>query len=68
MSSLRFTSLAVAMLTLAASFRLTRRLFGSVAAPVSLALVGVTFWPLFFARVAVRGMTLPLTTCLGADG
>jgi hypothetical protein len=55
------------MLTLAASFRLTRRLFGPVAALVSLALVAVTFWPLFFARVAVRGMTLPLAICLGAD-
>jgi 4-amino-4-deoxy-L-arabinose transferase-like glycosyltransferase len=65
--ALRFTSFAVAMLTMAACFRLLRRLFGSVAALTSLALIAVTFWPLFFARVAIRGMTLPLCLCLGVD-
>ncbi len=65
--ALRFTSFAVAMLTMAACYRLMRRLFGPVAALVSLALVAVTLWPLFFARVAIRGMTLPLVMCLGAD-
>jgi len=65
--ALRFTSFAVAILTMAACYRLMRRLFGPVAALVSLALVAVTLWPLFFARVAIRGMTLPLVMCLGAD-
>lgn len=65
--ALRFTSFAVALLTMAACFRVMRRLFGPVAALVSLALMAVTFWPLFFARVAVRGMMLPLVLCLGAD-
>lgn len=65
--ALRFTSLAVAMLTMAACFRLMRRLFGSTAAFVSLTFIAVTFWPLFFARVAIRGMTLPLVMCVAAD-
>lgn len=65
--ALRFTSFAVAMLTMAACFRLMRRLFGPAAALVSLAFIAVTLWPLFFARVAIRGMTLPLVMCLAAD-
>jgi hypothetical protein len=65
--ALRFTSFAAAMLALAACFRVTRRLFGATAALVSLALMAVALWPLFFARVAIRGMTLPLVLCLGAD-
>lgn len=65
--ALRFASFAVAMLTLAACFRVTRRLFGATAALVSLALMAVALWPLFFARVAIRGMTLPLVLCLGVD-
>lgn len=65
--ALRFTSFAVAMLTMAACFRLMRRRFGPVAASVSLTFVAVTLWPLFFARVAIRGMTLPLVMCLAAD-
>jgi hypothetical protein len=65
--ALRFTSFAAAMLALAACFRVTRRLFGATAALVSLALMAVALWPLFLARVAIRGMTLPLVLCLGAD-
>lgn len=65
--ALRFTSFAVAMLTMAACYRLMRQLFGPVAAAVSLALITVTLWPLFFARVAIRGMALPLAMCLGAS-
>ena len=65
--ALRFTSFAVAMLTMAACYRLMRRLFGPVAALTSVALIAVTLWPLFFARVAIRGMTLPLIMCLGAE-
>ena len=65
--ALRFTSFAVAMLTMAACYRLMRRLFGPVAALTSVALIAVTLWPLFFARVAIRGMTLPLVMCLGAE-
>jgi 4-amino-4-deoxy-L-arabinose transferase-like glycosyltransferase len=65
--ALRFTSFAVAMLTMAACFRMMRRLFGSRVALVGLALMAVTLWPMFFARVAIRGMTLPLVLCLAAD-
>jgi 4-amino-4-deoxy-L-arabinose transferase-like glycosyltransferase len=65
--ALRFTSFAVAMLTMAACFRMTRRLFGSLGAVVSLALMAVALWPMFFARVAIRGMMLPLVLCLAVD-
>jgi len=65
--ALRFTSFAVAMLTMAACYRLIRRAFGSTAPLASLAFIAVTLWPLFFARAAIRGMTLPLVMCLGAD-
>jgi hypothetical protein len=65
--ALRFTSFAVAMLTMAACFRMMRRLFGSPGALVSLALMTVALWPMFFARVAIRGMMLPLVLCLAAD-
>ena len=65
--AVRFTSFAVALLTMAACYRLMRRAFGSTAALTSLAFITVTLWPLFFARVAIRGMTLPLVMCLGTD-
>jgi len=65
--ALRFTSFAVAMLTMAAGYRLMRRLFGTVTALASLAFIAVTLWPVFVARVAIRGMTLPLVMCLAAD-
>ena len=65
--TLRFTTFAIAMLTLAACYRLTRRLFGRLAALASLALIAVTLWPIFFSRLGLRAMTLPLMVCLGAD-
>ncbi len=40
---------------------LTRRLFGRRAALVASGALAVTWWPVFFSRVALRGITLPLT-------
>jgi 4-amino-4-deoxy-L-arabinose transferase-like glycosyltransferase len=39
---------------------LTRRLFGRRAALVASGALAVTWWPVFFSRVALRGITLPL--------
>jgi 4-amino-4-deoxy-L-arabinose transferase-like glycosyltransferase len=48
---------------------LTRRLFGRRVALVTSGVLAITWWPVFFSRVALRGITLPLTlvaavTCL----
>lgn len=40
---------------------LTRRLFGRRIALFTSGVLAVTWWPLFFSRVALRGITLPLT-------
>jgi 4-amino-4-deoxy-L-arabinose transferase-like glycosyltransferase len=63
----RFTSVFVAMLTLAAAYRLLRRMFSPTAALVALAGMSVALWPVFWGRVGLRAMTLPLMMCLGFD-
>jgi len=40
---------------------LARRLFGRRVALVASGVLAVTWWPVFFSRVALRGITLPLT-------
>jgi 4-amino-4-deoxy-L-arabinose transferase-like glycosyltransferase len=63
----RFTSVFVAMLTLAATFRLLRRMFGPTVALVAVAFMAIALWPVFWGRVALRAMTLPLMLALGFD-
>jgi 4-amino-4-deoxy-L-arabinose transferase-like glycosyltransferase len=63
----RFASVFVAMLTLAAAYRLLRRLFSPTVALVAVAFMAIALWPMFWGRVALRAMTLPLTLCLGFD-
>ena len=41
-------------------YRLARRLFGRRVALFASGLLAVTWWPVFFSRVALRGITLPL--------
>jgi len=65
--ALRFVTAAVGLLTVAAAARLARRLFGPHAALATAAGLGVMLWPVFWSRVGLRGMTLPLVLCLGAD-
>jgi len=52
----RFTGL----LLIPVMHRLTRRLFGRHIALFTSGVVAVTWWPVFFSRVALRGITLPL--------
>jgi 4-amino-4-deoxy-L-arabinose transferase-like glycosyltransferase len=63
----RFTSVFVAMLTLAAAYRMLRRMFSPLVALVALAGMSIALWPVFWGRVGLRAMTLPLMMCLGFD-
>jgi 4-amino-4-deoxy-L-arabinose transferase-like glycosyltransferase len=65
--AIRFTSVFVAMLTLAASYRLLRRVFSPTVALVALAGMSIALWPVFWGRVGLRAMTLPLMLALGFD-
>ena len=65
--ALRFVAAAVGLLTVSAGARMARRLFGPYTALVMAAGLGVMLWPIFWSRVGLRGMTLPLTLCLGAE-
>jgi len=63
---LRLTSAFIAMLGLAATYVLVRRIFSPVVAIGTLAWMSISLWPVFFARVGLRGITLPLLTTLTA--
>ncbi len=63
---LRYPSAAFGLLGLAATYVLVRRLLGPSAALLSSAWMAVSFWPLFYARVALRAITLPFTAALSA--
>lgn len=63
---LRWPSLAFGMLGLAAVYALMRRLFDGVVALLSMAWMAVSFWPLFYARVGLRAISLPFTAALSA--
>ncbi|MBN1887262.1 MAG: glycosyltransferase family 39 protein [Thermoflexales bacterium] len=65
--ALRFVSASLGLLTVAAGFRLARRLFGPGVGLVTAGGLGVMLWPVFWSRVGLRGMTLPLLMSLGAD-
>jgi 4-amino-4-deoxy-L-arabinose transferase-like glycosyltransferase len=65
--AIRFTSVFVAMLTLAASYRLLRRMFSPTVALVALVGLSIALWPVFWGRVGLRAMMLPLMLALGFD-
>ena len=65
--AVRFTSVFIAMLTLAASYRLLRWMFSPTVALVALAGLSIALWPVFWGRVGLRAMTLPLMLALGFD-
>jgi len=64
--TLRLTSAFIAVLGLVVAYRLTRRLFSPGVAIGMLAWLSISLWPIFFARVGLRGITLPLLTTLAA--
>jgi 4-amino-4-deoxy-L-arabinose transferase-like glycosyltransferase len=63
---LRLTSAFIAMLGLATTYVLVRRIFSPMVAIGTLAWMSISLWPVFFARVGLRGITLPLLTTLTA--
>jgi len=63
---LRYPSVAFGLLGLAATYTLTRRLFGVSTALLTSGWLALSFWPLFYARVALRAITLPFTAALAA--
>jgi 4-amino-4-deoxy-L-arabinose transferase-like glycosyltransferase len=63
---LRLTSAFVALLGIAAAYRLTRRVFSPEVALGATAWMAVTLWAVFFARVGLRGILLPLLSTLTA--
>lgn len=64
--ALRLTSVFVAILGLAVAYRFTRRLFSPGVAVGMLAWMSISLWPMFFARLGLRSITLPLLTTLTA--
>jgi 4-amino-4-deoxy-L-arabinose transferase-like glycosyltransferase len=63
---LRWPSVALGLLGIAATYTLVRRLFGVPVALLTCAWLAASFWPLFYARVALRAITLPFTAALCA--
>jgi len=56
----RLVSRVAGVLLIALSHRLLKVLFGRRVALLTSAVLAVTWWPLFFSRVALRGLTLPV--------
>ena len=48
------------LLLVAVTHRFIRRLFGRPTAVLTSGVLAISWWPLFFSRVALRGLTLPL--------
>jgi hypothetical protein len=63
---LRWPSVAFGLLGIAGTYALARRLFGVRVALLTIAWLAVSFWPLFYARVGVRAISLPFTAALAA--
>ncbi len=64
--ALRLPSAFAGLLGLAVSFALVRRLFGLKTALFSTALLAVLFWPIFYSRLGLRAISLPLLSGLSA--
>ncbi len=63
---LRYPSVAFGLLGLAVTYALVRRLFGASVALLTSGWLATSFWPVFYARVALRAISLPFTAALAA--
>ncbi len=61
---LRYPSAALGLLGLAVTIALARRLFGRQVSLLTGAWMALSFWPVFYARVALRAILLPLVAGL----
>ena len=58
--ALRLPAALAGLLLLAVSFALGRRLFGGQVALVSVGLLAALFWPVFYSRLGLRAISLPV--------
>lgn len=58
--TLRLTTALLGILTVAVAYRMTRAMFGQNIALLSIAWMATSLWPVFFSRVGLRNITLPL--------
>ncbi|HET7375596.1 MAG TPA: glycosyltransferase family 39 protein, partial [Anaerolineae bacterium] len=63
---LRLGSAFTALIGLAITYRFTRKLFSPTVAIGTLAWMSISLWPIFFSRVGLRGITLPVLTTMTA--
>lgn len=64
--TLRLPSVYMGLLGLAVSYALAGRLFGKGVALTAVAWLAVLFWPVFYSRLALRAIGLPLFSGLSA--
>jgi 4-amino-4-deoxy-L-arabinose transferase-like glycosyltransferase len=64
--ALRLPSAFAGLLLVAVNFALARQLFDRRTALLSAALLAVLLWPVFYSRLALRAISLPLLTGLSA--
>lgn len=64
--ALRYPSIALGVLSVATIATLTRRLLGRRVALLTAAYLALGFWPVFYARLALRANALPLLAALAA--
>ncbi|MEM9775876.1 MAG: glycosyltransferase family 39 protein [Chloroflexota bacterium] len=62
--ALRASAALMGMLGMAVTFALTKRLFGRDAALIATALTATLFFPIFYSRLALRAISLPVTAGL----
>jgi 4-amino-4-deoxy-L-arabinose transferase-like glycosyltransferase len=66
--ALRLPAAFSGLLLVAVHYALTRRLFGSSTALLSAALLAILFWPIFYSRLGLRAISLPLISGLSLYG
>ena len=64
--TLRLPSAFAGLLLISVTFAFTRRLYGVKTALLSATLLAVLFWPVFYSRLALRAIALPLLAGLSA--
>jgi 4-amino-4-deoxy-L-arabinose transferase-like glycosyltransferase len=64
--ALRLPSAFAGLLLVAVNFAFARRLFGLKSALLSAGLLAVLLWPVFYSRLALRAISLPLLSGLSA--
>lgn len=66
--ALRLPALLAGVLLVALCYALTRQLFGREVALIAAALLAVLFWPVFYSRLALRAISLPVVAAVSLYG